>query len=250
MKRLLSNGLVYCATLVFTGRACKETMKPKFKRAKNLIHNDSILNKHQVQDQNKVQDQSILKNIDLTIEEARKIEAYLKQYCTKLVAFLEQAEEAEEAKEAEQNVIPNTRPISKRAAIEPILLFTPDFKSNVANVHKHISDIKKLNMDKTLKTIEDRINMIIDTRKKDDDGQLTEAQKEQLRNLKVIVKKEYSPCWYVIDFYRRASNAINKKHGTIHSVYLDEAKDTNKNLSNTIQETNKLLDLMKIKTNQ
>lgn len=238
MKRLLSKGLVYCATLVLTGRACKATIPSKLKSTIKPMHSDRILNKHQAYQQNKVKDQGILKTIDITMQEAFEMEACLKEYLTKLESLNHIETRAQshttstiandhayngemvqcasrstilEKTEQEQKQIPNVRPISKREAIQPIQFFTSDFKSNVANVHKHIPDIEKLHIDKTLKKIEDRINMIIDTRKKDDDTQLTDAQKEKLREIKLIIRKEKSPCWYVIYFYSLTSKDIDKK---------------------------------------
>ncbi|CDG49558.1 hypothetical protein [Cardinium endosymbiont of Bemisia tabaci] len=277
MKCLLRKALFCCATLLLTGRSCKETIPSKFKSTKKPMHSDRILNNHQACQQNKLKDQAILKTIDITMQEAFEMEACLKECLTKLGSLDHREKRVEshststmakhhadngeavqcssrsiilEKTEAKQ--IPNIRPSSKREAIEPIKLFTLDFQSNVANVHKHIPDIKKLGIDKMLKTIEDRINMIIDIRKKDNDGQLTDEQKEKLRDLKVIVKKEHGSCWRVIQFYKQINDDINNTSGKIGQrdleSYLNEAKSENNALStsNIIQDINKLMDMMKI----
>ncbi|MGI2298564.1 hypothetical protein ACRRVB_02040 [Candidatus Cardinium hertigii] len=280
MKRLLTKGLVCCATLVLTGRACKEAIPSKFKSTKKPIHTDRILNNHQIWQQNKVKGQGILKTIDITIEEACKMEVCLKEWLTKLGSLdrrenrvephststmakddayndemVQCASRSTILEKTEGKQIPNIRPTSERDSIKPIQFFTSDFKSNVANVHQHIPRIKELNMDKTLKTIQDRINMIIYTRKKDDDGQLRDKQKEKLRELKLIIKHagQYDSFRNVIRFYSKINDNINKTNGEIskHDLesYFKEAKITNNILlaSKVIEAINDLIDMMKIK---
>lgn len=276
MKRLFSNGLMYCTALVLTGHACI-AIPSKFQSASNPISMDNIPDRYQAWPSNKVTDQAILQIIDETIKEALDMEAYLKQYIAKLAPsdytkgkqqpnsaqttaqhntykMVQYTNETPTPETKEREKILNIKPKSNREAIQPITFVTPDLQQWATNVHKYIPRVADFNLEEIMTRAENIINAIIDIRKKDNDCQLTDAQKEKLRALKTKLRQDTSPCVMAVVFYAKTNKEINEcihRSGRIETAYANECfKEANriyKQLLKTVKEINDLIDLMKIK---
>lgn len=276
MKRLFSNGLIYCTTLVLTGRACI-AIPSKFQSARNPICMDNIPDRYKAWPSNKIKDQAILQIIDVTTKKALDMEACLQEYITKLAPsdytkgrqqpnsaqttaqhntykMVQYTNKAPTPETKEQVRILNIKPKSNRAAIQPVTFVTPDLQKWATNVHKYIPRVADFNLEEMVTKAENIINAIIDIRKKDNDRQLTDAQKEKLRALKIKLRQQTSPCVMAVAFYAKTNKEINEyidRSGRIEKAYanarLKEANRIYKQLLETVKEINDLIDLMKIK---